>query len=182
MVNRNIQQEEMSIDIYDKFEFRSIHLEEANQAAKMERICFPPNEACSEQLMLERVAKLPESFLVAVDKDTGKIAGLVNGICTDETAFRDEFFKDTSLHNPKGKNTMLVGLEVLPEYRGLGLARALMNQYIQKERANKREVVFLTCLPDKIKMYEKMGFCDDGIANSNWGGEEWHQMRYMICL
>jgi hypothetical protein len=27
-------------------------------------------------------------------------------------------------------------------------------------------------------MYEKMGFIDRGIANSTWGGEEWHEM---IC-
>jgi hypothetical protein len=29
-------------------------------------------------------------------------------------------------------------------------------------------------------MYEKMGFLDRGIANSTWGGEEWHEMSYRI--
>jgi hypothetical protein len=29
-------------------------------------------------------------------------------------------------------------------------------------------------------MYEKMGFIDRGIANSTWGGEEWHEMIYKI--
>jgi hypothetical protein len=31
-------------------------------------------------------------------------------------------------------------------------------------------------------MYEKMGFIDRGIANSTWGGEEWHEMTYMIGM
>lgn len=179
MINKKTQEVK---NIYEKFEFRNIYLEEAEQAAGMERICFPPNEACTKEIMFERVTKIPESFLVVEDKKTGKLAGLLNGICTNESVFRDEFFKDVSLHNPDGKNIMLVGLEVLPEYRGLGLARELMSQCIQMERKKEKEIVFLTCLPEKIKMYEKMGFCDDGIANSTWGGEEWHQMRYVISF
>jgi hypothetical protein len=29
-------------------------------------------------------------------------------------------------------------------------------------------------------MYEKMGFADKGIADSTWGGEEWHEMTYQL--
>ena len=67
--------------------------------------------------MIERIAAAPELFLVAIDKETGKIAGFLNGIATDEYYFRDEFFTDASLHNPGGRNIMLLGLDVLPEYR-----------------------------------------------------------------
>lgn len=79
--------------LQEKFEFRSIRLEEAMQAAEMERICFPPNEACSEKMMLERVAKAPEYFLVAADRESGKLAGYINGLATEETSFRDEFLR-----------------------------------------------------------------------------------------
>ena len=54
-----------------------------------------------------------ELFLVAVDKETGKIAGFLNEIATDESCFGDGFFTDATLHNPKGKNIMLLGLDVL---------------------------------------------------------------------
>lgn len=37
---------------------------------------------------------VPELFLVAVDKETGKIAGFLNGPATNEIRFRDEFFAD----------------------------------------------------------------------------------------
>ena len=54
-----------------RFVFRDILPEEAGQAVAIEQICFPPNEACSEAMMRERIRKAPEFFLVAVDKETG---------------------------------------------------------------------------------------------------------------
>ena len=71
---------------------------------------------------------------------------------------------------------MLLGLDVLPEYRRQGLGRSLVFQYLQREREKGRHTVLLTCLKEKVKMYEKFGFMDQGIANSTWGGEEWHEM------
>jgi ribosomal protein S18 acetylase RimI-like enzyme len=169
-------------EFLEKYEFRSIRPEEAGEAATIEQICFPPNEACSEQYMKERIAKAPELFLVAVDKTTGKLAGFLNGLSTDEYTFRDEFFTDANLYNSDGKNIMLLGLDVLPEYRRQGLAKELVYSYARRERENARQMLILTCLKSKVKMYEKMGFVDRGIANSTWGGEEWHEMSYEINL
>ena len=164
----------------DKYEFRSINQSEADQAVRIEQICFPPNEACSEKSMKERIKKVPELFLVAVDKGTGKLAGFLNGVATDEDSFRDEFFTDASLYKTDGKNVMLLGLDVLPEYRGQGLARELVSRYSERERKNNRRMLYLTCLDVKVSMYKKMGFKDHGIANSTWGGEEWHEMTLDI--
>ena len=164
----------------DRFEFRNIRPGEESQAVEIEQICFPPNEACSKEHMEKRISVASELFLVAVDKQTGLIAGFFNGIATDEEVFRDEFFTQESLHNPKGANVMLLGLDVLPEYRLQGLATELVKRYMDRESANGRKRAVLTCLDSKVGMYEKMGFIDDGIANSTWGGEEWHQMSYAI--
>ena len=160
----------------ERFLFRDILPEEADQAAKIEEICFPPNEACSKKMMLERVAKAPELFLVAVDRQTGRIAGFLSGLSTDESLFRDEFFTDAELYDPKGRNVMILGLDVLPEYRMQGLAREIVSRYLCRERERGRDKVVLTCLESKVKMYEKMGFIDLGIAQSTWGGEQWHEM------
>lgn len=162
--------------IINQFEFRSIHPDEVEQAINIEQICFPPNEACSPKAMTERIAAAPELFMVAVDKNTGKIAGFLNGLSTSEEQFRDEFFTDVSLYEPSGKHVMLLGLDVLPEYRMQGLAREIVNQYCKREKANNREKLHLTCLDGKVEMYLKFGFEDRGIANSTWGGEEWHEM------
>lgn len=167
-------------DMLEKFEFRNIRQNETEQAVVIEQICFPPNEACSEKSMIERIEAAQELFLVAVDKKTEKIAGFLNGIATDEYRFRDEFFTDAGLHNPEGRNIMLLGLDVLPEYRRQGLARELVFQYLRREREKGRREVVLTCLKAKVKMYQKFGFVDRGIANSIWGGEEWHEMSCTV--
>lgn len=164
----------------ERFEFRSIRNGEEDRAVAIEQICFPPHEACSEKHMKERIANAPELFLMAVDRETGEIAGFLNGISTDEDAFRDEFFTDINLYNPIGKHVMLLGLDVLPKYRGQGLAKEIVRRYAQREKQNGRNMLILTCLQEKVEMYLKMGFHDDGMANSTWGGEEWHQMSLPI--
>jgi ribosomal protein S18 acetylase RimI-like enzyme len=181
-MNKKSNQQEIEEEaiLLENYSFRTILPGEASQAAAIEQICFPPNEACSEQHMKERVAKAPELFFVAVDKTTGKLVGFLNGLATDEDVFRDEFFTDANLHNPNGKNVMLLGLDVLPEYRRQGIARELVRGYAKREQENGRKMLILTCLKQKVNMYEKMGFVDRGIANSTWGGEEWHEMSYNI--
>lgn len=164
----------------DRFIFRAILPDEADQAVEIEQICFPPHEACSEQHMKERIEKAPELFLVAVDRETGLVAGFLNGLSTDEESFRDEFFTDAELYDPKGKNVMLLGLDVLPQYRRQGLGTALVEEYARRERENGRQALILTCLQEKVAMYKKMGFYDAGIANSTWGGEEWHEMTRVL--
>ena len=166
--------------LYERFEFRAILQEEADQAIAIEQICFPPHEACSPEHMRDRIRKAPELFLVAVDKTTERVTGFLNGLATDEFSFRDDFFTDASLYNPSGKNVMLLGLDVLPEFRGLGLGKELMYSYLRKEREKGRKMVLLTCLKGKVKMYQKMGFRDCGLSASSWGGEQWHEMSYMI--
>ena len=164
----------------ERFTFREILPEEAAQAAEIERICFAPDEACTEAMIRERAAAAPELFLVAADKENGRLAGFLNGIATDEWSFRDEFFSDASLHRPQGKNIMLLGLDVLPQYRGQGLARELMFQYLRREEEKGRNLVVLTCEKAKVKMYKKMGFEDRGLSDSAWGGSQWHEMTCVL--
>lgn len=166
----------------ERFEFRNILPEEGGQAAEIEKICFPPNEACSETMMKERAAMAPDLFLVAVDKKTGRLAGFLNGLATNEFLFRDEFFTDAKLHDPAGRNIMLLGLDVLPEYRGQGLAREIVFQYLRRESEKGREMLFLTCLKSKVKMYERMGFHNRGESASSWGGEKWVEMSYVLHI
>lgn len=169
-----------NVDLWERFDFRTIRPEEGAVAAQVEEICFPPNEACTKERMLARVEQFPEMFLVAVDKQTGKIAGFINGLATNEHKFRDEFFTDVKLHDPEGKNVMILGVDVLPEYRRQGLAREMMFEYLRREQEKDRAMVCLTCLAGKVKMYKKLGFRDRGAADSSWGGEQWHEMSCFI--
>ena len=94
--------------ISERYEFRNIKQNEAEEAAEIERICFPPNEACSKKHMKDRVAGIADLFLVVIDKENGKMAGFLNGLATDEVVLKDEFFTDAGLHNPEGKNIFLL--------------------------------------------------------------------------
>ena len=87
----------------EKYIFRNIRQEEIPQAAEIEKICFPPNEACSYEHMEKRVEKAPELFLVAEDRTTGRIAGFLNGLATDREHLTDDFFTDAEMHDPKGR-------------------------------------------------------------------------------
>ena len=170
----------MESTLTQKYEFRDIRPEEIEEAIEIEQICFPPNEACSPKSMRERIEKAPELFLVAIDRENGKIAGFLNGIATDEPLFRDGFFTDITLHDANGKNVMLLGLDVRPEYRRQGLAREIVNQYLIRQKEKGRALLVLTCLDEKVAMYEKFGFKDLGYANSTWGGEAWHEMTHEV--
>ena len=164
--------------LHEKFKFRTVREGEADTATAIEAACFPPNEACILPIMKERVRLAPELFVVAQETATGKVVGFINAIATDEEHLRDEFFTDTSLHNPKGKYVMILSVAVLPEYRGQGLAKEMMRELLRKQESQERTAAVLTCLESKIKLYEKMGYTDLVVSGSEWGGEKWHEM---IC-
>ena len=58
------------MNLSEKYEFRSIRKDEADQATEIEQICFPPAETISRKDIIDRVEKIPELFLVALK--TGK--------------------------------------------------------------------------------------------------------------
>ena len=60
------------------------------------------------------------------------------------------------------------------------LAREIMSRYVAREQEKGRKYLYLTCLDNKVEMYKKMGYTDDGISGSVWGGEEWHDMSKKI--
>lgn len=166
--------------VCEKYEFREIHVEEADQVASIETVCFPANEACRPEIMRERVKLFPGTFLVAVRKDNGKIVGFINGLATNEVHLKDEFYTNPALHDPEGSNVMILGVDVLPECRRQGIARAMMYHYLLRERERNRKYVVLTCLAGKVEMYQKFGFRDCGESGSAWGGEKWHEMVHAL--
>ena len=160
----------------DRFTFRSILPEEMEQAVEIETTCFPPHEACKPEIMRARVAVAPEWFLVAVDRATGKIAGFIDGLATNDETLRDAIYTDATLHNPDGCNVMILGVNVLPDYRRQGLAREMMAQYLQREQARGTKRVVLTCLAHRVEMYRSFGFNEIGASDSIWGNEAWIEM------
>ncbi|MDO5441198.1 MAG: GNAT family N-acetyltransferase [Bacillota bacterium] len=158
------------------YEFRQINISESEQASAIEHVCFPPNEADGPEVMDRRIKALSHLFFVAIDRKTGKLAGYINGISTNEGKFRDEFFTNETLNNDAGVNIMLVGIAVLPQYQHKGLAEELVRRYKELMKAAGKKRLILTCHDTKVPMYSKWGFADLGMADSTWGGDVWHEM------
>lgn len=178
------------------FHTRTAKPSDGPEVAAIERICFPPNEACKDENMKERTKKAAGYFLVAEapqaypargisDKGFGSgedralirnIAGMINGIATDEDRFRDEFFTDLTLHHDGASRVMICGVEVLPEYRGMGLAGVMMQIYKDLCSRQGAEKLYLTNHDRLTPFYEELGFRSLGTSASVWGGTPWNEM------
>ena len=160
-----------------RYRFRQILPEEGEQAGEMDSICFPQEEAKPMEIMKKYVRQLPQQFLAAVDRESGRVAGFLCGIDSDETQFRDTFFTDLTSHDPAAETVYLLGLDILPEYRRQGLAKELLRLYGIWSQVRGKHRMVLTAHAEKIGMYEKLGFTDLGVSGSVWGGGVWHEME-----
>ena len=50
-MNDKKREQQAAENLHERFEFRYIRPEEGDQAARIEQVCFPPNEACTEKMM-----------------------------------------------------------------------------------------------------------------------------------
>lgn len=157
---------------------RQVKQGEARGAAFIEAASFPANEACPLTIMKKRVELASDLFFVAFDRESEEMVGFITAIATMEEKLRDEFFTDTSNHDPAGENVMILSLAVLPQYRDRGIARSLMEELLASQEVNGRKMAVLTCIPANIGLYRKLGYTDCGVSASEWGGELWHEMRY----
>ena len=156
------------------YTIRTATLADLETVTAIENTCFPPEQAATRDSFRDRLAAFPAHFLLL--EDGGKVIGFVNGAVIDARYIADEMYERASLHNEAGAYQSVYGLDVLPEYRGQGLAHKLMAELIGRARAEGRKGVTLTCLAEKIGFYETMGFCNEGASDSIHGGVLWYNM------
>lgn len=156
------------------YKIRMAEPRDLDELAHVERVCFPAVEAASKASLKERTAVFPESFFVA--EAEGKIIGFINGCATDECRIRDEMFENSGLHKADGAYQSVFGLDVLPEYRKMGIAAALMNHLIADAKTRGRSGLFLTCKDRLTAYYSKFGYKNMGISDSTHGNAVWYDM------
>ena len=92
----------MAANVLDRFEFRSVRVNEAEEVAEIEKICFPPHEVCSKKDMFERDKARRDSMVydaktydelktLATTKDGGFIKINWCGNVECENKIKDEF-------------------------------------------------------------------------------------------
>lgn len=161
-----------------QWEIRHGTIEDLEAVAALEAACFPEAEAAGKEALRQRLLTYPEHFwLLFWD---GELAGLIDGMVTNEAKLRDEMFENASLHKEDGDWQMLFGVAVLPKYQRQGVCAAVMRQVITDAKAQGRKGIFLTCKEELIPYYERFGFVKEGVSQSVHGGAVWYDMRLTL--
>ena len=157
-----------------EWNFRTAQLSDLDRVTEIEYICFPAEQAATRATFEQRIKTFPSHFILL--EHEGTPIGFVNGAVLDARYIEDEMYERTDSHNERGAYQSVYGLDVLPEYRGRGLAHKLMAQLIDQAKKEGRRGVTLTCLDEKIGFYETMGFKNEGVSASSHGGGVWNNM------
>ena len=157
-----------------EWNFRTAQLSDLDRVTEIEYICFPAEQAATRAAFEQRIKTFPSHFILL--EHEGTTIGFVNGAVLDARYIEDEMYERTDSHNERGAYQSVYGLDVLPEYRGRGLAHKLMAQLIDQAKKEGRRGVTLTCLDEKIGFYETMGFKNEGVSASSHGGVVWNNM------
>ena len=153
---------------------RQAFIEDLDSVTKVELICFPVAEAATRESLEQRINAFSKSFFVAEIDD--KIIGFINGCIINGTVIYDELYENSALHVPDGDYQTIFGLDVIPDYRNIGVAAQLMTYMIEVSKLAGRKGLILTCKDKLIHYYEKFGYVNKGISKSVHGGAKWYDM------
>lgn len=156
-----------------KITIRNVTALDLDAVTAVEAACFPPAEGATRESFAGRIAQFPERFFVACDGEN--IVGLVNGCASNLPLIEDSMFESGG-HDPAGKNQMIFGLAVLPDYQRRGIGALLMQTLIDYARNTDMDTVVLTCKEAKLAYYSRFGFENRGVSASVHGGVVWYDM------
>jgi len=159
---------------------RTATLKDLDRIHQIEAASFPPEEAASYERLAERLRAFPDYFWVLEEQFQNVpepvITGIINGMVTNLDKIQDPMFETAALHDRSGAWQTVFGLAVDPRYRNRGYATRLLNHLITTSTANGKRGVTLTCKDHLVHYYQKFGFTDAGISQSQHGGVLWHDM------
>jgi ribosomal protein S18 acetylase RimI-like enzyme len=156
-------------------EIRNAKLEDLEEIMRIENIGFSSNEAATINAMKERIEKISDTFLVAVD-EKDKVLGYIVGPVTNKRYINDELFDAVVPNNLSFSTQTILSLATSPEARGKGVGKSLLLKLHDIAISQNREIISLTCLEKLIPFYDSHGYVNEGIADSKHGGEIWYNM------
>ena len=160
-------------NLFVDIKIRQVQKTDLNGCYYVEGSCYT-NEGASKERIAKRIEIYPEGFLVA--ELDGKIIGIINGTATNAEDITNEELKDMVDFDKKGKNIVIFSVAVLPAYQGKGIAKLLLNKFIDNLRKLQKEKIILICKENYLSLYEKFGFKLIGESKSNHGGFRWFEM------
>jgi ribosomal protein S18 acetylase RimI-like enzyme len=150
------------------------------QSTDLEEILFIENEgfskeeAATKEAFVKRIQLIPDTFIVA--EEEGKILGYINGPIINQPYITDDLFEKIKVNPKKGGYQSVLGIAVSKQARNQGIAKILINRMEELVEENEREGITLTCKQDLVSFYEKFGFVNHGMSESQHGGIRWYNM------
>ena len=141
---------------------------------RIERLGFTAEEAGTEAQYRDRIQKLAATFLVA--KMDNQVVGFVVGPATEEEYVEDWMYENTPENLQEGGHQIIFTIAVDPEYRGHSIGSKLLDAIDKNARQAKRESISLTSLERNVPFYEKNGFENMGVADSEHADETWYNL------
>lgn len=156
-------------------QIRHAAVQDVAAVAELEKVSFPPSDAASYERMDDRVRTYPNYIWLGCEGD--QVVSFVIGLRSNDEDLSDEMFASAELHDPAGCWIHILSVATSPEVREKGCASALMRQMLSDCRDLGLEGSVLTCKPHLVGYYERFGYVDEGVCDSQHGGAVWHQMR-----
>lgn len=157
---------------------RNVNMDDLQEVVDIENLCFIETEAATKEAFIKRIQYTHDSFFVA--EEDGEIVGIVNGPVIEKEFITDDLFRE-SKENPKlGGHQSVLGLAVDPKYQKRGIASALLTHLEKEAKAKNRETVTLTCKEKYVPYYEKLGYVNRGLSDSEHGGVTWFNMTKQL--
>lgn len=153
---------------------RNVEWADLPELVMIENQCFSKEEAATKEAFEKRIQRIPDSFFVAVEDH--QIVGLVNGPIIDQPFITDNLFSEIKENPANGGHQSILGVAVAPTYQNRGIASALLAHLEKSAKEKHRETITLTCKGDLISFYERQGYNNQGISNSQHGGVIWYNM------
>lgn len=141
---------------------------------RIERLGFTAEEAGTEEQYRDRIQKLANTFLVA--KIDNQVVGFVVGPATKEEYVEDWMYENTPKNLKEGGHQIIFTIAVDPEYRGHSIGSKLLDAIEAISKKANRESISLTSLKRNVPFYEKNGFENKGVADSEHADETWYNL------
>lgn len=135
---------------------------------------FSESEAASYEAIKARIAKIPDTFLVA--EIDGQVAGYIEGPVIHARHLTDDLFQTVTENPTTGGYIAVTSLSVADIFQGQAVGKKLIAALKDLAYEQKREGITLTCHDYLIPYYEKNGFINDGQSKSAHGGAIWYDM------
>ena len=155
---------------------RQARFSDLDRILEIELENFSLAEAIPRSVFEAHLREIQTSFLVA--EKEGRVLGYIEGPVVLHRHLQDQSFtEEVEDHSHRsGGYISVTCLSIAKEAQALGVGKRLLTALKEVAVEQEREGINLTCHDYLIPYYEKHGFVNEGISQSNFAGETWYDM------